>query len=954
MIEIENVWTAKAVIDLCPLDPDADPTPTDIFSLTEMAEGQKHFAPSSYKPSAEDGWPSLKGHIQQASYLGGFKLICSRTPGHRSSQFGIQCHRHAVSTANPDHSTQFAPHAKPKSLRRSHYQENHGKPRRGPRRALNSAGPTKRGAKEGSKQHGSTQRPRHPEHQCPVVQSVFVDDEADRFYFKTGVGCNTHCKHPRLTTNEIVALRSSAPPSVTEVQRQLAQVHGPTSVAQRLATHQSGGVNYSSSAVRKWREEARNNIDDGRWSNIDKVDDGGANDFVNMLKADPTVSLLVLYDDVGLGVGPKSNNVKYTIHKPAGTSEDGELEVDATPEEVKHQLGIVRAASGKKTGRILLMALWTTTEEARRFFIHPEVCSWDVTEGTNNEGRGLFLGLNYGADLASNVHTSVFVPNNQRWVFHYLAKKGIPLLHGQATVDRIQVNVFDQAPNEYGPFLSTMKTAGVRFCWYHRGPQKTSPLLRFAEDEAGRSALGDFDDLCNCISDKVENEDEYELTLELTKMYVEKLHEQETFSSALVAELNKQIDAIDASKEHVSNHFFLDSFNIKKRTTTSNECRHRNIKYGEDKVGPNNSLAQSGGTQNAKRKAATSRKQSKEARNLTAASLWGQGIDHVFPEAGRLFFGEYQSREAYVSARIDCSTWLVMCPDPEPLGNPMEPQIHRCRTVKLIDDRHLECSCKQMKWLGIACRHILCVTDAVHESCWTVRWWKAYCFYCRREGTSDHISKMWEDLAFNNPQYPGVLFENIPSADHYPVLSDPSVPLKNFTDLRDSPVPVVLNYDEGTISVAMDRIKKRLPSVGMSQEIHFADGHDPGDYSFPAEDVDNEAELFPYKRSDSLYHSMVAYAGSISKRHPDDDMRREIEHTLAELEVKAMLRLEGKYDAPTAEELALRPSNIAGLRDDDKNDEGESSSSSGYLSFCSQVPTAKTKDRRILQAWERR
>jgi hypothetical protein len=137
--------------------------------------------------------------------------------------------------------------------------------------------------------------------------------------------------------------------------------------------------------------------------------------------------------------------------------------------------------------------------------------------------------------------------------------------------------------------------------------------------------------------------------------------------------------------EKRSNHFFLDCFNIKKRTTTSNECRHRNIKYGEDKVGPNNSLAQSGGTQNAKRKAATSRKQSKEARNLTAASLWGQGIDHVFPEAGRLFFGEYQSREAYVSARIDCSTWLVMCPDPEPLGNPMEPQIHRCRTVKLID-----------------------------------------------------------------------------------------------------------------------------------------------------------------------------------------------------------------------------------------------------------------------------
>lgn len=145
------------------------------------------------------------------------------------------------------------------------------------------------------------------------------------------------------------------------------------------------------------------------------------------------------------------------------------------------------------------------------------MCSWDVTEGTNNEQRGLFLGLNYGADLKSNVHTNVFMPNNQRWVFQYLAKKGIPLLHGQDTISRIQVNVFDQAINEYGPFLSNM-TADVRFCVYHRLTQKVAPCRAMVSDEPGRSALKDFDLLCDSISDKVENEMEYELTLELMRI----------------------------------------------------------------------------------------------------------------------------------------------------------------------------------------------------------------------------------------------------------------------------------------------------------------------------------------------------------------------------------------------------------------------------------------------------
>ena len=229
------------------------------------------------------------------------------------------------------------------------------------------------------------------------------------------------------------------------------------------------------------------------------------------------------------------------------------------------------------------------------------------------------------------------------------------------------------------------------------------------------------------------------------------------------------------------------------------------------------------------------------------------------------------------------------------------------------------------------------------------------------------MSRAWEDLAFKNPKYRGVLYQNIPEADRYPVLSDLSVPLERFVELRDSPVPIVLNYEPETIALALQRIKAKHPAVGMSVEITRARGPNISDVCFPTgnDDEDDEAAALPHSKADSLYHSIQAYGASISKRGISDDMRNEIEHTLAALEVKAMLSRENKYVPPTEEELAKRPIDVTGLRDaesieaesaggNDSEEGDEDESSSQYLSFCSQVPTTQTKDERIKAGWEQR
>lgn len=99
---------------------------------------------------------------------------------------------------------------------------------------------------------------------------------------------------------------------------------------------------------------------------------------------------------------------------------------------------------------MFLAVAWTTVFESSRFKLHPEVCSWDVTEDTNDEKRKLLIGINYDYDGKSNRHTHIFLPCGRIWVFNWVAKTAIPILHGSSTCDKF--NLFDQDINEYGPF----------------------------------------------------------------------------------------------------------------------------------------------------------------------------------------------------------------------------------------------------------------------------------------------------------------------------------------------------------------------------------------------------------------------------------------------------------------------------------------------------------------------
>ena len=141
-----------------------------------------------------------------------------------------------------------------------------------------------------------------------------------------------------------------------------------------------------------WRKKEKAHLSDDQFGKeVASVDDDGCNEFVQKLKDDPEISAIFLYDDIGLGLGPKhkrDKGIQYVVHNADGSTDNGTVDTNECPQSVKDQVKISRADKGNVTGKVLIAAAWTTKEESVRFQRRPEVVSWGVTEGTNRECRG--------------------------------------------------------------------------------------------------------------------------------------------------------------------------------------------------------------------------------------------------------------------------------------------------------------------------------------------------------------------------------------------------------------------------------------------------------------------------------------------------------------------------------------------------------------------------------------
>ena len=102
--------------------------------------------------------------------------------------------------------------------------------------------------------------------------------------------------------------------------------------------------------------------------------------------------------------------------------------------------------------------------------------------------------------------------------------------------------------------------------------------------------------------------------------------------------------------------------------------------------------------------------------------------------------------------------------------NNTKPTFKWVRIVKLVNGCYLVCSCNLHENIGIGCVHVATTIDDITVHFWHIMHRKSCSFYYLREGTTESMNKMFEDLELkqlNERKGMFELFLNFLVKEHY-------------------------------------------------------------------------------------------------------------------------------------------------------------------------------------------
>ncbi|MGH7974677.1 MAG: hypothetical protein ACREBR_04060 [bacterium] len=110
---------------------------------------------------------------------------------------------------------------------------------------------------------------------------------------------------------------------------------------------------------------------------------------------------------------------------------------------------------------LLLAVAWVIDSEQRLVSMHPKVLFMDVTMQTNKEKRGLFLVAGKDANSKGFTAARIFLPSEQRWVFHWIFRHCLPKLLTEQVIAMNQLVITDGDSDAYIPLWNLMQTRTI-------------------------------------------------------------------------------------------------------------------------------------------------------------------------------------------------------------------------------------------------------------------------------------------------------------------------------------------------------------------------------------------------------------------------------------------------------------------------------------------------------------
>ncbi|CAB9501075.1 hypothetical protein SEMRO_99_G050830.1 [Seminavis robusta] len=218
-----------------------------------------------------------------------------------------------------------------------------------------------------------------------------------------------------------------------------------------------------------------------------------------------------------------------------------------------------------KVGQKVVLALaWTRTDEKKLFEMFPEVLMVDVTMGTNNQGRPLFVSCCPGPEMEIFTPVRMFLPSQCKWVFDYIFSTVFPTLLGREALARTQLVLSDGDNKIYNAFDANREEHYPRaihgLCLFH--------LVRQPMEKAGSNFRCMDQSFCKDQKETfiqwlytwmtgggIESEEEYQISLGMLYTWLRSFRNKRSSR-------NKQIQKINDALEH--NSRFMETFLVTK------------------------------------------------------------------------------------------------------------------------------------------------------------------------------------------------------------------------------------------------------------------------------------------------------------------------------------------------------------------------------------------------------
>ena len=279
----------------------------------------------------------------------------------------------------------------------------------------------------------------------------------------------------------------------------------------------------------------------------------------------------------------------------------------------------------------------------------------------------------------------------------------------------------------------------------------------------------------------------------------------------------QQMIAIDINKKNISNNEFM---GLKKLTTSSNECRHKNMKYGGNRIQTNSMLASTAKGIVTNKTDSLNLELQRIAQDVLNVPTWNRFDLNVGIDNQKHILSEWNARGKYHIARVSDNKWYVLYSGSTINDELFKPKIKRVRAVSFNGNGY-ECTCKLFNNIGFCCRHIFSVGVAMSKYCFHIRYWKDYCFYYLREGTPDNLNNSFSRLRKINY----VIAPVIPSSVSYPNFNNDDITMETFNQVRLSPYPIIKNWPQDLVTLAIQMDSDPTYNGNeLSQESNIEDG----------------------------------------------------------------------------------------------------------------------------------